>query len=105
MPVTHPHLRPLPRLARAKTIKPVNFICAATAAKRVALIGDFNGWQPHTTPMKRQPDGCWHVQLQLKAGAHHYQFLVDGKPALDPRAAGVARNERGEEVSMISVGH
>jgi hypothetical protein len=41
----------------------------------------------------------------LKAGHHHYQFLVDGKPMLDPRAHGVARNEQGEKVSMVSVGH
>jgi len=55
--------------------------------------------------MKRQPDGCWRAQVQLKAGHHHYQFLVDGKPMLDPRAEGVAHNRQGEKVSMISVGH
>ena len=97
--------RSAPHLPRAKTIKPVNFICAVTAAKHVALIGDFNGWQPGATPMKRQPDGCWHVQLSLSAGHHHYLFLVDDKPMLDPRAQGAARNEKGEKVSLLSVGH
>lgn len=105
MPVPPLRLRPPSHLSRTKTIKPVNFICTATAAKRVALIGDFNDWHPNATPMKRQPDGCWHLQLQLKAGHHHYQFLVDGKPMLDPRAQGVARNEQDEKVSMICVGH
>ena len=104
-PVLTPHLRPAPRLARAKTIKPVSFICAETAAKHVALIGDFNGWQPQATPMKRQPDGCWRVQAMLSAGHHYYLFLADGKRMLDPRAHGIARNEKGEEVSMLSVGH
>jgi 1,4-alpha-glucan branching enzyme len=92
-------------LSRSKTIKPVNFICAATTARHVALIGDFNAWQPGATPMQRQPDGCWQAQLSLSAGHHHYLFLVDGKPMLDPRAHGVARNAKGEKVSMLSVGH
>ena len=105
MPVSHPRLRPPPHLLRIKTIKPVNFICPVATAKHVTLIGDFNDWHPHATPMKRHPDGCWHVQLQLKAGHHHYQFLVDGKPMLDPRANGVARNEQDEKVSMVCVGH
>jgi 1,4-alpha-glucan branching enzyme len=105
MPVLASRLRHPHRLARAKTVKPVNFICAMTAAKHVSVIGDFNGWQPHATPMKRQPDGCWHVQVLMGAGHHHYLFLVDGKPMLDPRAQGVARNEKGEPVSMLSVGH
>jgi 1,4-alpha-glucan branching enzyme len=55
--------------------------------------------------MKRQADGCWHVQLPLRAGYHHYQFLVDGKPMLDPQARGVARDEQDEKVSLICVGH
>jgi len=105
MPAFAPRIRHAHRLARAKTVKPVNFICTMTAAKHVALIGDFNGWQPHATPMKRQPDGCWHAQLPLTAGPHYYLFLVDGKPTLDPRAQGVTRNEKGEKVSLVSVGH
>jgi 1,4-alpha-glucan branching enzyme len=104
MPVFIPRRQPSQYLPRAKTIKPVNFICAVTTAKCVTLIGDFNGWQPDAAPMQRQPDGCWHVQLPLTAGHHHYLFLVDGHPMLDPRAQGVARNEKGEKVSMLSVG-
>jgi 1,4-alpha-glucan branching enzyme len=97
--------RSLPHVPRVKPVKPVNFICTITTAKHVALIGDFNGWQPASTPMTRQPDGCWLVQLPLSVGHHHYLFLVDGKPMLDPRASGVARNEKGEKVSLLSVGH
>jgi 1,4-alpha-glucan branching enzyme len=105
MSVPPPRLRPPPRLTPTKTIKPVNFICAVTTAKRVTLVGDFNDWHPDASPMWRQPDGCWHAQVQLANGHHHYQFLVDGKPMLDPRAQGVARNEQDEKVSLISVGH
>ena len=53
--------------------------------------------------MKKQADGSWFTQVSLNHGHHHYQFLVDGKPTLDPRAQGVARNERNEKVSLLSV--
>ncbi len=76
----------------------------ASEAKSVTLVGDFNEWQPHATPMNRQPDGCWFVQVSLGPGHHHYQFLIDGKPALDPRAQGIARNHEGQKVSLIAVG-
>lgn len=105
MSVQSPRLRSQSRLSPTKTVKPVNFICTVTTAKHVTIVGDFNDWHPGATPMKRQPDGCWHAQIQLRSGHHHYQFLVDGKPMLDPRAQGVARNEQDEKVSLLSVGH
>ena len=53
--------------------------------------------------MALSPDGAWLVQIPLTHGHHHYQFLVDGKPTLDPRAQGIARNEQNEKVSLLSV--
>lgn len=86
-----------------KMLKPVNFICVAPGAQQVTLIGDFNDWDPGAYPMKRQPDGAWLLQIPLNHGHHHYQFLVDGKPVLDPRAQGIARNEKNEKVSLLAV--
>jgi 1,4-alpha-glucan branching enzyme len=86
-----------------KMSKPVNFICTAPTALTVALVGDFNDWDPKAYPMKRQPDGNWLIQIPLHHGHHHYQFLVDGKPALDPKAQGIARNEQNEKVSLIAI--
>lgn len=84
-------------------IKPVPFVCLAPEARAVNIAGDFNDWDPSAHPMKRMPDGAWRVELQLNHGHHHYLFLVDGKPTLDPRAQGVARNEKNEKVSLIAV--
>jgi 1,4-alpha-glucan branching enzyme len=84
-------------------IKPVPFICLAPDARQVHISGDFNDWDPVAHPMKRTPDGAWRVELQLNHGHHHYLFLVDGKPTLDPRAQGVARNEKNEKVSLVAV--
>jgi 1,4-alpha-glucan branching enzyme len=106
MSVPHSHFRPgrpgAPYSVK-KTAKPVNFVCVAPEAKQVTLVGDFNDWDPAAQPLKRQPDGSWTGQITLGHGHHHYQFLVDGKAVLDPRAQGIARNEQNEKVSLIAV--
>lgn len=91
------------RYSAKRMAKPVNFLCVAPEAQQVDLIGDFNGWTAGSHPMKRQPDGAWLLQVPLHHGHHHYIFVVDGKPALDPRAQGIARNAKGERVSLIAV--
>lgn len=91
------------RYSAKNMAKPVNFFCLAPQAASVALVGDFNEWRPDAAPMVRQPDGSWHIVVCLNHGHHHYQFLVDGKPVLDPRATGIARNDKNERVSLISV--
>lgn len=93
----------LNRYSAKKMAKPVNFICLAPEAKHVHLTGDFNDWDLTAHPMKRQPDGAWLVQVQLSHGHHHYRFLVDGKPVLDPRAQGIARDHQGAKVSLLAV--
>jgi 1,4-alpha-glucan branching enzyme len=100
---SHSHSRPPSLHSIKKTVKPVNFVCHAPAAKRVTLVGDFNDWHPEAMPLKRQVDGTWSVQVILGHGHHHYQFLVDGKPTLDPRAQGTVRNEANEKVSLLAV--
>jgi 1,4-alpha-glucan branching enzyme len=91
------------RYSARKILKPINFFCIAPDAQQVYLIGDFNDWDPNSHPMKRQRDGTWLLQIPLNHGHHHYQFLVDGKPTLDPRAYGTARNLLGEKVSLLAL--
>jgi 1,4-alpha-glucan branching enzyme len=91
-----------PYLAKRST-KPINFYCTATSARSVYLVGDFNAWDPTSHPMRRRVDSWWFIEVQLAHGHHRYQFLVDGKPSLDPQAAGIARNERNERVSLLAV--
>ena len=81
----------------------VDFFCRVPEAKNVALIGDFNGWDPKVHPMNRMPDGVWVIRMELPHGHHQYQFLVDGKPTLDPNAMGKVHNERNETVSLIAI--
>ncbi len=99
------HDRPRSDRYSAKDMaKPINFYCASPKAHAVYLVGDFNDWNPTIHPMERRADGWWFLQIPLTHGHHQYRFLVDGEPVLDPRATGIAHNERGEEVSLVAVG-
>jgi 1,4-alpha-glucan branching enzyme len=89
--------------AARNTVKPVNFYCYAPSARSVYLVGDFNGWDATSHPMRRRVDGCWFIEAQLTHGHHRYRFLVDDKPVLDPHGMGIARNERHEQVSLVAV--
>lgn len=68
------------------------FAVWAPHAQRVALVGDFNGWDAGATPMDRLPDGTW---VQTVDGLHDgalYKYAVtgaDGQTVLkaDPFAA------------------
>src|SRR6266481_7592698 len=91
------------RFRPKNTTKPVNFYCDAPTAASVVLVGDFNNWDAASHPMQRRVDGGWFLQVQLAHGHHRYRFLVDGKPVLDPRGTGIARNERNQQVSLIAV--
>jgi 1,4-alpha-glucan branching enzyme len=86
-----------------KNLRPVNFVCNATQAQSVSLIGDFNQWDPASHPMKQMPDRSWLLKVELKHGHHRYAFLVDGVLTLDPRAQGITRNDKGERVSLVPV--
>ncbi len=86
-----------------KNLRAVNFICHATQARSVSVVGDFNQWNPTAHPMKRMPDRSWLLNVELKHGHHRYAFLVDGILTLDPSAQGVTRNDKGERVSLIPV--
>ncbi|MEW6305434.1 MAG: isoamylase early set domain-containing protein [Verrucomicrobiota bacterium] len=91
------------RYSAKKMAKPVSFTFFAPEAQDVRIMGDFNDWDTASHPMKRHVDGAWHVHVPLSHGHHHYQFVVDGKATLDPRANGIARNEKNEKVSLIFV--
>jgi 1,4-alpha-glucan branching enzyme len=93
-----------PKAYSAKNMhRSVRFFCVAPQAQEVFLTGDFNDWDPAAHPMTRMPDGAWRLEIPLNHGHHHYRFLVDGKPTLDPHAQGTARDHEGQKVSLIAV--
>jgi hypothetical protein len=84
----------------------VQFVLVAPDAQRVALVGDFNGWDAAATPLApgaRQ--GAWSVTVQLPAGWHAYAFVIDGTRWVhDPGAPRAPADEFGGPRSVVVVG-
>jgi len=79
------------------TLLLVRFALAAPRAERVALVGDFNAWQPRATPLVRDARrGAWVGQVAMTRGRHRYAFVVDDTQwVADPSApATLAPNGR-----------
>jgi hypothetical protein len=64
-------------LARDLRRPSVRFVyVAAGSVSRVALVGDFNGWDPRATPLVRSGD-TWVADVSVPAGSHAYAFILD----------------------------
>jgi hypothetical protein len=82
----------------------VRFQLDAPRARDVALVGDFNGWDPARLPMVRlAPDGPWTVSVSLPPGRHVYAFLVDGGVRPDPSAPRAVDDDFGKPSSVVFV--
>lgn len=84
---------------------PVAMVFELANAKSVAVVGDFNGWDPLAAPMKRVGGtGPWTATLLAKPGRHTYAFLVDGTTLVaDPLAARATSPDFGGDASVMMV--
>jgi len=80
------------------------FTFNAPDALSVMLVGDFTHWQANPIPMHKQPDGLWHVAVELPPGRYHYRFLVDGEWRDDPECTLRVRNPYGSQNCVRQVG-
>lgn len=85
-----------------KTVS-VSFTFHTPNAKRVSLCGEFNGWSPGATPMKRHDDGHWETTVRLAPGRYQYKFVVDEEWIADPAAQNSVPNEHGSLNSVVEV--
>lgn len=93
-----------PQLPDSLTARVVKFVLIAPQASKVALVGDFNGWDTNATPAERQPDGSWATFVQLHPGRHVYAFVLDGKVFMNDPSAPVAPDDGyGQKNSVVVV--
>ncbi len=45
----------------------------------VALVGNFNAWDPKADLMQALPDGSFHFEIALAPGTYHYKYVLDGQ--------------------------
>lgn len=98
----HPWARP----GSAPEAAEVQFVFVDPGAAAVAVVGDFNDWDPGASPLARtQPGGLWAVTIPLAPGRHRYAFVVDGRRWLpDPGAPRAAGDDFDTPSSVVTVG-
>jgi hypothetical protein len=93
--------RPPPASAAGR---PVEFALRTAADSAVALVGDFNDWNPAATPLRRASDGVWSVTVPLRPGRYRYTFIVDGtRWRRDPAAPRSLEDDFGAPTSVITI--
>jgi 1,4-alpha-glucan branching enzyme len=85
------------------TLKQVDFMLSAPEAKTVVLAGDFNDWDTHSHPLKKDSKKKWKISLDLKPGKYEYRFLVDGVWQNDPKCTTSTPNSFGSKNSVLTL--
>jgi len=90
----------------ASTSQRVQFVLVAPDAKKVAVVGDFNGWDASHAAYQAQHrgGGVWSVTAPVPLGHHRYSFVVDDSLwVADPTAPRVIDYDYGMPNSAIVV--
>lgn len=83
-------------------VAPWQFNFVSASARRVAVIGDFNDWQP-TAMSYDSTAQAWTVIMTLPVGVHEYQFLVDDSLHVTDPTAPQSSSEFGSPNSIVKV--
>jgi hypothetical protein len=85
----------------------VELVFRSPRARRVSIVGDFNGWDLHANAMTRDAaSGLWSGTIAVRPGRHVYAFVVDDSIwAPDPRSPRADDADFGRPGSVLLVGH
>jgi len=96
-------LTPKPKTVSSQRVQ---FVLVAPDAKKVAVVGDFNGWDAKHAAYQAQHrgGGVWSVTAPVPAGHHRYSFVVDDSLwVADPMAPRIIDTDYGVANSAIVV--
>jgi hypothetical protein len=98
----------MPASSSESESKPIlqQFVFSDKHAHRVAVVGDFNEWNPMSALMARSSEnGPWSIIVPILPGRHIYGFMVDDSVfSLDPRMPKTRDRDLGGEGSVVIVG-
>lgn len=94
---------------KSKPISKVTFVLppeVADGAAEVAVVGDFNGWDPQATRMRRLKSGEFKATVDLEVGREYqFRYLIDDDRWTNDEAADqyVPAGIAGAENSVVKV--
>ena len=82
----------------------VRLVVVRPGARTVEAAGDFNGWNPASTPLSPATNGAWTATIPLQPGRYEYMFVVDGRQwIVDPFATERAEDGFGAQNAVLEV--
>lgn len=75
-------------------------------AASIALVGEFNDWDPHSLPLRQSHDeGDWSLTLELGTGrSYRFRYVVNGEEWMnDNHCDGCELNEYGTFDSIVRI--
>lgn len=69
----------------------------------VALVGDFNHWNPEMDPLEKTSTGIWRITKKLAPGLYRYKYVVDGDWIPDVYNSRSGSDDVGEVCSLIEI--
>lgn len=78
---------------------------ASIETESACLCGNFNDWDPESTPMKKNEEGTLTTTVKLEAGTEYkFRYCIDNSRwENDPDADGQIPNPFGSEDSVIKI--
>jgi hypothetical protein len=106
--MTHSAPSSAPQVVSRDTVHVVRFVLLDSNARRVSIVGAFNGWQKNVTMLRPTgKSGVWSASIPLDAGRHEYAFIVtdaNGEHWIADPLSEPVHDEYGTESSAIFVG-
>ncbi|MBX2851187.1 MAG: AAA family ATPase [Phycisphaeraceae bacterium] len=88
-----------------QTHKGTLFVQPGEGCEKVGIAGDFNNWNPASTPMSKHHElGVWQTCIEIPPGRYRYRLVIDGQWVKDPYNPATETNPFGELNSVLEVG-
>lgn len=90
---------------KSKPVCKVTFTVPAEEAKKVAVVGDFNNWNPKGSTLRKLKNGTFKGTFELpKENSYEFRYLVDGSYINDAEADRFQWNDyAGTENAVLEV--
>lgn len=79
------------------------FYLRFNSGERIAIMGNFNNWSPHTHIMKEIEKGLYYFEMTLLPGSYTYTFFAGGAVFTDPRNNRRVTDSLGSQVSSFEI--
>ncbi len=96
------------QLARLFGVRPVAqgalFVQPTDLGQTISVAGDFNNWDPHGTPLRRDERlGVLQARVDIRPGRYRYRLVIDGRWTPDPHNQAVEDNGMGGVNNVLEV--